>query len=452
MKILSKVALAGVIMLAVGYGGSQWILHSRAPDTTLIPLPNLTDDKLIQQGAYVSRTGDCVACHTTPGGKPYAGGLAMQTPLGAIYSTNITPDPQTGIGDYSYAEFKAAVQHGVRKDKAALYPAMPYPSYAIMPEEEIRALYAYFMKGVEPVQQVNAEPTLPKIFQMRWTVAWWQLLFSPTDRQFEPIPAETDQLINRGKYLVEGPGHCGACHTPRGIAYQELALNLNQGDEFLSGAVIDGWRAKSLRGGDRGLAEWTEDELIEFFATGRTDKVAAFGAMADVIEHSTQYMTVDDQTAMSRYLKSLSGVKGRPHDRPTKEDSTTELLLTGKYNSAGALLYAEHCITCHRADGKGLPRIFPALANNSAVFANNAQSVIQVTLEGGKMPKTAADTMAFTMPSFRFLSDEEVRDVVNFIRNSWDNISPEVSVKDVAHIRKFVANKAPNIVVGANHE
>ena len=452
MKALSKTLIVALVALGVGYGGSQLILSQRSITSSSASNLNLDDENLIKQGAYVSRTGDCVACHTVPGGKEYAGGLAMQTPLGAIYSTNITPDVDTGIGSYTLDEFKTAVQHGVRKDGAALYPAMPYPSYAIMSDDDMNALYAYFMRGVPAVKQENAEPTLPKPFQIRWTIAWWQWMFAPKDQKFIADDA-VDSIKNRGAYLVQGPGHCGACHTPRGLAYQELALSLNEGDDFLSGAVIDGWRAKSLRGEGRGLASWTEDELVDFFATGRTDKVAAFGAMADVVEHSTQYMTPEDQRAMAQYLKALPPVKGRNPAIPHQADTTTQAQLDGQYTTPGAWLYAEHCVTCHRADGQGVPRIFPALAGNSAVFANNAQSVIQVTLEGGRMPENHVDEMTFTMPAFRHLGDQEVADVVNFIRTSWTNEAPTIQAEDVAHIRQFVAKKSPNILPeGASHE
>lgn len=444
MKFWPKALVFACAALGVAYGGSQWIVSARQADQTA-HATDLNDQTLISQGAYVSRTADCVACHTTPGGKPYAGGLAMQTPLGAIYSTNITPDTETGIGKYTLRDFKTAVQHGVRPDGAPLYPAMPYPSYAIMTDAEMEALYAYFMKGVEPVKQENSPPTLPKPFQMRWTVAFWQFLFAPTHQQFVNYD-DKDAVLNRGAYLVEGPGHCGACHTPRGVGYQELALSLRQGDDYLSGAVIDGWRAKSLRGEGRGLASWSEAELVDFFATGRTDKVAAFGAMSDVVEHSTQHMTSADQHAMAAYLKSLPPVQGRDPVIPKQEDKTTAALLDGQYVSRGAWLYMEHCVSCHRADGKGVARIFPALAGNSAVFANNPQSVIQVTLEGGKMPHNEADAMAFTMPAFRHLSDEDIAELVTYVRSSWTNQAPAVDASEVAHIRQFVNQKAPNIL------
>lgn len=451
MKTWSKAFIVACAALGLGYGGSQWIISERIPAASEVSL-DLDDQQLIQQGAYVSRTADCVACHTAPGGKSYAGGLAMQTPLGAIYSTNITPDTQTGIGNYSLTDFKAAVQHGIRPDGAPLYPAMPYASYAIMSDEDMHALYAYFMRGVPAATQENSPPTLPKPFQIRWTIAYWQWLFAPAHTQFVNYD-DKDAVLNRGAYLVEGPGHCGACHTPRGIAYQELAMSLREGDDYLSGAVIDGWRAKSLRGEGRGLANWSEQELVDFFATGRTDKVAAFGAMSDVVEHSSQHMSPQDRLAMVKYLKSLPPVSGRDPAVPHQTDTTTQALLDGQYTSRGAWLYAEHCITCHRADGKGAARVFPALAGNSAVFANNAYSVIQVTLEGGRMPENSVDAMAFTMPAFRHLSDQDIAELVNYVRNSWTNQAPEVQADDVAHIRDFVSKKSPHILAaGAQNE
>lgn len=440
MKRLTTTLIAGAVALAIGYGGALIIPHSRIQ--TVDNHVDLTDSELIARGAYIAKLADCAACHTVPGEKSYAGGLAMQTPLGAIYSTNITPDKTTGIGDYSLQEFNAAVKHGVRKDKSPLYPAMPYVSYGIMPDDEIKAMYAYFMTQVTPVAQENAPSTFPRIMSMRWPVAYWQALFAPS-REFVADTALSAD-VNRGAYLVEGPGHCGACHTPRGVGYQELTLS-DKDNSFLSGAVIDGWRAKSLRGEAQGLASWSQPEIVEFLKTGRTDKVAAFGAMADVIEHSSQYWSDEDLNATASYLKQLSPAKNKALQLPEKKDTTTEMLLSGNYTSRGAVLYAEYCYTCHRADGAGVPRIFPALNQNTAIYAQNPQSVIQVTLEGARMPHTPADKMAFAMPGFKNLSDEDVASVVNFIRTGWNNTAPEVSAQDVAKTRHFVNNKAPNI-------
>lgn len=422
---------------------------------------NITDPALIKKGEYVARTADCVACHTTLGGAEYAGGLPMLTPLGAIYSTNITPDKDTGIGNYTFADFKNAVKHGVRKDNSALYPAMPYPSYQIMPDDDVAAMYAYFMSAVKPVKQANKASELPPVLNWRWPLSYWQVLFSPK-RDFNP--ASDDDLITRGQYLVEGPGHCGSCHTDRGIGFQELALTDDKSGKYLSGAVIDGWRAKSLRGEHRGLGTWTTEELVDFFKTGRTDRTSAFGAMAEVVEHSTQYMTDEDLTAMSAYLKTLSPAPGKEVTLPEKKDETTQKLLDGVYDSRGAILYAEYCQVCHRADGKGVPRIFPALDSNSAVYARSADSVLQITLSGGRMPETPHDRMAFTMAEFSHLSDADVAELVNYIRNSWTNQAPNITTTDVVKMRAFLAKKPttgtdlpPDLTVsagkkGAGHE
>lgn len=399
---------------------------------------DINDAALIKKGEYVARTADCVACHTTLEGEAYAGGLPMLTPLGAIYSTNITPDKETGIGNYTLAEFINAVKHGVRADNSALYPAMPYPSYQIMPDEDIAAMYVYFMSDVKPIKQANIKSELPPVLNWRWPLAYWQALFSP-ERAF--IAESDDAVIARGQYLIEGPGHCGSCHTERGIGYQEVALSNADSDKYLSGAVIDGWRAKSLRGEHRGLGTWSVEELVDFFKTGRTDKVAAFGAMAEVVEHSTQYMTDEDLYAMSAYLKTLSPAPGKEETLAAKQDTTTQKLLDGEYDSRGAILYAEYCQVCHRADGQGMPRIFPALDGNSAVFAKNADSVLQITMNGGRMPKTPHDRMAFTMPEFSHLSDSDIADIVNYVRNSWTNQAPEIGTSDVVKMRAFLNTK-----------
>ncbi len=425
---------------------------------------DVNNPELIKKGEYIARTADCVACHTTLGGKDYAGGLAMLTPLGAIYSTNITPDKVTGIGNYSFDDFANAIKHGVRPDNRALYPAMPYPSYQIMPDDDLAALYAYFMGGVEAVNEPNKKSELPPILNWRWPLAYWQALFAPK-REF--VPESNDPVLARGQYLIEGPGHCGSCHTERGIGFQEIALTNADSKEYLSGAVIDGWRAKSIRGEHRGLATWSIEDLNLFFKTGRTDTTAAFGAMAEVVENSTQYMTDDDIHAMSAYLKTLSPAPNKEVKLPEKKDTTTEKLLAGNYDSRGALLYVEYCTVCHRADGKGVPRIFPALDGNSAVYAKNADSVLQITLSGGRMPETPHDRMTFTMPAFNTLADEDIAEVVNYVRNSWTNQAPTIDVKDVVKMRAFLDKKpktatdiAPDLTVsnhaknakGANHE
>ncbi|WP_456016165.1 c-type cytochrome [Pseudomonas fluorescens] len=391
---------------------------------------------LVKQGEYLARAGDCVACHTAKGGKPFAGGLPMETPIGVIYSTNITPD-KTGLGDYSFEDFDKAVRHGVAKNGSTLYPAMPYPSYARVSDSDMQALYAYFMKGVEPVAQENKDSDIPWPLSMRWPLAAWRWMFAPAVEEHPAQPA-ADPVVSRGAYLVEGLGHCGACHTPRALTMQEKSLSATDGNAFLSGsAPLEGWIAKSLRGDHKdGLGSWSEDELVQFLKTGRSDRSAVFGGMSDVVVHSMQYMSQDDLTAIARYLKSLPAVD--PKDQPHQYDKqVAEALWKGDDSKPGASVYIDNCAACHRTDGHGYTRVFPALAGNPVLQTADATSLINIVLNGGTLPATHTAPSTFTMPAFAWrLSDQEVADVVSFARGSWGNKGAPVKASDVADLRK----------------
>lgn len=391
---------------------------------------------LIKQGEHLARAGDCVACHTAKGGKPFAGGLPMETPIGVIYSTNITPD-KTGLGDYSFEDFDKAVRHGVAKSGSTLYPAMPYPSYARVSESDMQALYAYFMKGVEPVAQANKDSDIPWPLSMRWPLTAWRWMFAPAVEDYQAV-AGSDPVISRGAYLVEGLGHCGACHTPRALTMQEKALSAQDGSAFLSGsAPLEGWIAKSLRGDHKdGLGSWSEEQLVQFLKTGRSDRSAVFGGMSDVVVHSMQYLSQDDLTAIARYLKSLPAVD--PKDQPHQYDKqVAQALWKGDDSQRGASVYIDNCAACHRTDGHGYTRVFPALAGNPVLQTADATSLINIVLNGGTLPATHAAPSTFTMPAFAWrLSDQEVADVVSFIRGSWGNQGGPVKASDVADLRK----------------
>ncbi|WEF30049.1 cytochrome c [Klebsiella aerogenes] len=397
------------------------------------------DSNLIKQGEYLARAGDCVACHTNgKEGKPFAGGLPMETPIGTIYSTNITPDKEQGIGGYTFEEFDDAVRKGVRKDGSTLYPAMPYPSFARISEADMRAMYAYFMHGVEPVNVANKDTDIPWPLSMRWPLAFWRGIFAPTPSDFVVNP-QVDPVLERGRYLVEGLGHCGACHTPRSLTMQEKALSESEGDDYLAGsnAPIDGWVASSLRGENRdGLGSWSEAELAEFLKTGRNDKSVVFGGMSDVVEHSLQYLSDDDITAIARYLKSLPPRGGKQAAAPV-EDSVAKDLWKGDDSKTGAALYVDNCAACHRTDGVGYKRAFPSLEGNPVVQTEDATSLIHIILTGSTTPAVKGAVSNLTMPSFGWrLDDQQVADVVNFIRTSWGNNAPPVSASDVAKVRK----------------
>ena len=402
------------------------------------------DQSLIKQGEYLARAGDCVACHTAKNGKPFAGGLPMETPIGTIYSTNITPD-KTGVGDYSFEDFDQAVRHGVAKNGSTLYPAMPYPSYARVSETDMQALYAYFMHGViaDPTPSRDSDIVWP--LSMRFPLTIWRWVFAPKPEPYQPPATNTaNAQILRGAYLVEGLGHCGACHTARAVTMQEKAYTSNGNTDFLAGGqVIDGWNVPSLRnehGG--GLARWSTADIVDFLKTGRNGHTASFGAMNDVVAHSTQYLSNEDLTSMAVYLKSLpANNQAKPFVADAK---VATQLFNGQPATAGALLYLNKCAGCHRSDGKGYGTAFPALAGNAVLQGKDATSAINIILSGGAVPSTHTAPSALTMaPYAKELNDQQVADVVNFIQTSWGNQGGTVVAKDVAKVRKIAIPVKP---------
>ncbi|MCU7367719.1 cytochrome c [Pantoea stewartii] len=411
---------------------------------SFVALADESTSDLIKRGEYLARAGDCVACHSSEGGKPFAGGLPMATPIGTIYSTNITPDKSTGIGDYSYDDFQKAVRHGIAKNGDTLYPAMPYPSYAVVSDEDMKALYAYFMHGVAPVSQANKASDIPWPLSMRWPLAIWRNLFAPDVKAFQPA-AQEDPTLARGRYLVEGLGHCGACHTPRSVTMQEKALTNADSNDYLAGssAPIDGWTASNLRGDNRdGLGRWSEDDLRQFLRYGRNDHTSAFGGMVDVVDHSLQHLTDDDITAIARYLKSL-GAKDPHQVAFSVDDATAKALWKGDDSQTGAAAYVDSCAACHKTDGSGYTRFYPALRGNPVVMADDPTSLIHIVLVGGELRGVKGAPSTITMPAFGWrLNDQQVADVVNFIRHSWGNNVPGmVTAKQVAGLRKDVKDR-----------
>lgn len=398
------------------------------------------DPQMIRQGQYLARAGDCVACHTAKDGKPFAGGLGLQSPLGTIYSTNITPDKDTGIGQYSLEDFDRAVRHGVARDGHSLYPAMPFTSYANVSPADVKALYAYFMNGVEPVHQQNQDTDIPWPLSMRWPLNVWRWMFAPDAVDAAAAPAGTGDAVLRGKYLVEGLGHCSTCHTPRGIALQEKALTDEDGTAFLSGGKIEGWLAKSLRGDMHdGLGSWSEADIAAFLKGGRNAHSAAFGGMAQVVQDSTQHLTDADLTAIAAYLKTLAPADPKATQALTDDESTYKALSSGQATVRGAMDYINNCAACHRTDGRGWAETFPRLALSSTVNTEDATSLIHIVLQGAEMPWTTAAPTHYAMPGFAArMTDAEVADVVTFIRGSWGNKASAVTASQVADIRKDV--------------
>lgn len=424
---------------APGSGPGPQAMVTAAAHLPPAPIDGATSSDPLVRGEYLARMGDCVACHTAPGGKPFAGGLAMASPIGTLYSSNITPDAKTGIGSYSFEDFDQAVRHGVAKGKGSLYPAMPYPSYARVSQQDMQDMYAYFMKGVPPVEAAVQTNDIPWPLSMRWPLGIWRSLFAPdaakVQQSAEAVAPTTDPKV-RGAYLVEGLGHCGSCHTPRSLTMNEKALTGGE-DLYLAGgnAPIEGWIAKSLRGGDDGLGRWSEADIVALLKTGRNDRTAVFGSMGEVIAHSTQYISDSDLHAIAAYLKSLPAGASQG-GRFSADPTTANALWKGDTTQLGAALYLDNCAACHRSDGKGYSQVFPALAGNTAVLTSDPLNLVAIVLQGHKVPATATRPSTFTMPAFGWrLSDQQVADVSSFVRGSWGNQADKVTAAQVAKVR-----------------
>jgi alcohol dehydrogenase (quinone), cytochrome c subunit len=425
---LITAGIAAAYLVSVAFGGLGGDRRARAP----------ADRMLIDKGAYVAILGDCAACHTRRRGRPFAGGVPIPTPVGAIFSTNITPDRHTGIASYTYGDFERAVRRGIAPRGDTFYPAMPYPSYARMSDDDTRALYAYFLDGVKPVHAAAKSPAIVWPLSMRWPLAYWRWAFAP------PVKSGTagTSALARGAYLVEGPGHCGACHTPRGTAMEEVALTKEDGPRYLSGAVVDGFAAVDLRGDPRtGLGSWSESDIVRFLRTGHTANAAVFGGMSDVIRDSTQFETDPDLHAIARFLKSLPPTRGEKAF--VYDPGTAEKLDASDLSAPGAHDYMTNCSNCHLSSGQGFgDEANPPLAGNPVVVTDDPVSVINLILNGTRFPVTVEAPTILSMPGFaNRLSDEQVAALATFIRSAWGNRARAVTAGDVARIRK--ATRAP---------
>jgi mono/diheme cytochrome c family protein len=372
--------------------------------------------ELMQRGEYLAHAGNCVACHSVRGGAAYAGGLKMALPFGTIYATNITPDPDTGIGRYSLQDFDRAMRRGIARDGHYLYPSMPYPSYAKLQQADIRALYAYFMQGVTPVHQPNHPSDISWPLNARWPLAIWNFLFLD-NKPYANQPAH-DAAWNRGAYLVQGLGHCGACHTPRALLGEEKALS-DSNSNYLSGAAIDNWSAPDLSGDAvTGLGGWNEPELAAYFKTGHSRHGNAFGSMIDVINYSTEYLSAEDNTAMAHYLKALPPARPDEAQRWSYEAATAEALKSAHFEQPGSLTYWQRCAACHLQTGAGFDPFLPSLAGNAVVLDRDPTSLINVVLNGSSPLVVGGVTDQYRMVPFRLmLDDQQIADVVSYIRS-----------------------------------
>ncbi|MGF6445922.1 c-type cytochrome [Paraburkholderia youngii] len=406
-----------------------------------------TDAAQIARGAYLAKAADCAGCHTAaprvphPGAAPeatppFAGGLGMGSPFGTIYTSNITPDPQYGIGRYSYDDFARALREGIAPGGKRLYPAMPYPSFAKITDDDMHALYAYFMHGVQPVAMRAPQTRLPFPFNQRWVLMFWDWVFAPKG-QFK-ADAKHDAQWNRGAYLVQSLGHCGACHTPRGPAYEERGYD-ESASAYLTGGTNDHWFAPNLSADPgSGLGRSSAADIVDFLRHGHGGGLITFGSMVQVVEDSTQYLNDDDLAAIAAYLKSLPShaPSGNFNARSSAAQQTVQALKTGDVERPGAGIYASYCARCHQMDGAGVPHKYPRLAGNPAVLSASSASLVRLLVEGGGSPHTESGPEPHKMPSFAGkLTDTEMARVLTFVRTTWGNAGGPVTRNDVSDVR-----------------
>jgi mono/diheme cytochrome c family protein len=375
----------------------------------------------IERGRYLAEAGDCAACHTADGGAPFAGGRAIPTPFGTIYSTNITPDKETGIGRWTNDDFYRAMHEGIRRDGKRLYPAFPYPWYTKVGIDDARAIRAY-LDVLPAVKQENKPPDLPWPLSMRVAMAGWNALYFH-EGTFRADASKAAQW-NRGKYLVEGLGHCGACHTPK------TPLGGPKKDERLEGGYGEHWYASSLSGDLRdGLGAWTAAEIVEYLKTGSNAKAAAAGPMAEVVKNSTQHLSEGDLAAIAVYLKDMPRIKDQRENAASSIDNAVM--------DRGKALYVDNCTGCHLENGAGIAQVFPPLKASAAVQAKDPATVLEAMLDGATVVATKDKPTGLSMPAFGWkLSDADLADLATYIRNAWGNQASAVSTSQVAKVRK----------------
>jgi mono/diheme cytochrome c family protein len=388
----------------------------------LASMPSLAVDPqaedLIDRGHYVALAGDCAACHTVPGGRPFAGGLAIETPFGTLVSANITPDRAAGIGAWSDEDFVRSMQQGIAADGTHLYPAMPYPYFTRVTRADLLALRAY-LATLEPVGDRVETNRLPFPYRMRSSMTVWNgLNFSPGE--FHADPKQSAEW-NRGAYLVNGLGHCGACHTPKNL------LGGDKSGRPLAGGVLQGWYATPLDSDMRtGLGAWGIADIVSYLKTGWGGGQAATGTMALVVADSTSQLSDSDLRAIAVYLK----------DNPAPERTAVPLDKDSAVMKAGRALYVASCAACHTGAGSGLADLAPTLAHSPVVQAAATDTLLDVVLNGAQAVATDAAPTAPAMPAFGWqLTDEQIAAVLTYVRNDWGNAAGAVAASDVSAAR-----------------
>ena len=446
-RAMKFVTLAVVIVVAAMAAG--WLmLHARDPTQfaggTRIELtdyhgPNptgvpafLAGADAVTRGQYLTRAADCVACHTAPTGKPFAGGRAFKLPFGTLFSTNITPDEESGIGGWSDEDFVRALHEGIRKDGEHLYPAFPYPSYTLLTRSDVRAIKAYLF-SLKPVRNVPPANDLSFPFNQRYLMVFWNLLFNP-DQRFRPNINQNPEW-NRGAYIAEALGHCGDCHTPR-----NLLQGLSSSRKF-AGAMIEGWKAYNITPDPAwGIGDWSDSQLADYLSTGHAPgRSSAAGPMGEAVDDSLRFLVKEDISALTAYLKSVPPIDDGK-DIAAVRTPTAQIAAAKPSNPAsngptlGLHTFEGACVSCHSFDGGGTVWAHAALAGNRSVNDPEAVNLTQVLFQGAHLH--TPDGPVF-MPTFgEGYSDAEIAAVANYLTGRFGTSASAVTPDAVAKRRQ----------------
>ncbi|CAO3426817.1 c-type cytochrome [Azospirillum endophyticum] len=430
MKRLALWVLALVALLVVAAGAFFFLPH-RLEEVAVL---RTTGPELVAHGEYIAQAADCAACHSTPGGKPYAGGLPFTLAFGTIYAPNITPDRETGIGDWSDAEFVRAMRHGVGKDGEDLYPAFPYTAYTQMSDQDILAVKAY-LASLPPVKAQTPANRLGFPYDQRYLVRAWKLLFMP-DGPMQPDPSHPPDW-NRGAYLVEALGHCGECHTPRNRLFA-----LDRDRKFV-GAEAAGWKAYNITADKQtGIGNWTDRELADYLSTGHAEgRGSASGSMAEVVDYSLRHLTPEDIKAMIAYLRTIPPQTSdlaaaiNPHPPAAKAPSpyAPPSDESGK-DTVGLRVFQGACASCHGWNGEGLQHSHAALAGSQSVNDPAGTNALKVILHGTRLETREGEVF---MPGFAAgYDDVEIAAVTNYVLGHFGGKQAAVTPADVAAARR----------------
>jgi mono/diheme cytochrome c family protein len=446
MSGVARILLSLVVIVLIAAGIAVWIIRGPGPlafaggpkvaladyrgaNPTGVPA-SLAKAEVVRRGEYLAKAADCMVCHTAPGGKEYAGGLGFQLPFGTLYSTNITSDKETGIGNYSDQDFLNAVQHGKRRDGAMLYPAMPYTSYTYMTDADTLAIKAYLF-SLPPVRAATAENTLSFPFNQRWAMLFWSALFNP-DTRYTPDTSKSPEW-NRGAYLVEALAHCGECHTPRNLAFA-----LDNRKKF-GGAVTAGWRAFNISSDKAtGVGGWSDDDLVSYLSTGHAKgRGTASGPMGEAVDQSLSQLAPEDIKAIVAFLRSVPAVASSDLPATTAPAAPASHKEGPTADARGKVVFQQACVSCHGWSGESPVSSMATLTGVWAVNDPGATNVAQIVISG---TKRHTPEHALSMPAFgTTYTDEEIAAVANYVTARFGSKGSKLTAQDVAELRKQTA-------------